>query len=99
KMLASILLGLCMTGVAVEAVESGASVLHTIKDGGLRGSLQYSTSDPEKPIFTFRSIPYAVPPLGDLRFKPPQKNKPWSGVRDATQRAPECIQDPAQSDT
>ncbi|CAH1794496.1 unnamed protein product [Owenia fusiformis] len=97
-MYSRILYAILLTGVVAEAV-SGPTVFHTIKDGGLRGFLQYSTGQQGKPIFTFRNIPYAAPPLGDLRFKPPQKNKPWSGVRDATEKAKECPQDPAMSDT
>ncbi|CAH1787164.1 unnamed protein product [Owenia fusiformis] len=93
----TILYGILLSGVVAEAV-SGPTVFHTIKDGGLRGYLQYSTNEEEKPILTFRNIPYAAPPIGDLRFKPPQKNKPWSGVRDATEKAPECPQNAAMSD-
>ncbi|MBU6297241.1 MAG: carboxylesterase family protein [Alphaproteobacteria bacterium] len=40
----------------------------------------------------FRAIPFAQPPLGELRWKPPQPVQPWSGVRDATQTAPTCAQ-------
>jgi len=40
----------------------------------------------------FRSIPFAQPPLGDLRWKPPAPVEPWQGVRDATTVAPPCIQ-------
>jgi para-nitrobenzyl esterase len=32
----------------------------------------------------YRSIPYAAPPLGELRWKPPQPPAPWSGVRECT---------------
>ncbi|MGV9675242.1 carboxylesterase/lipase family protein [Nocardia sp. NPDC003482] len=32
----------------------------------------------------WRSIPYAAPPVGDLRFRAPQPVEPWTGVRDAT---------------
>src|SRR5580658_8798478 len=32
----------------------------------------------------FRGVPFAEPPIGPLRFRPPVKIKPWSGERDAT---------------
>ncbi len=35
-------------------------------------------------ILCFKGIPYAAPPIGSLRFKPPTKTASWSGVRDAT---------------
>ena len=40
--------------------------------------------DPDKPVRVFRGIPYAAPPLGDLRWKPPQPVAPWSGMRECT---------------
>ena len=40
----------------------------------------------------FRGIPYAAPPVGELRWKPPQQAKSWAGVRDGSQFGPSSPQ-------
>jgi para-nitrobenzyl esterase len=40
--------------------------------------------EPDKPVCVNRGIPYAAPPVGDLRWKPPQPVTPWSGIRECT---------------
>lgn len=40
----------------------------------------------------FRGIPYAAPPVGDLRWRPPQHAQPWDGVRDAIEWPDRCPQ-------
>jgi len=40
----------------------------------------------------FRGIPFARPPVGPLRWKPPLPVKPWTGIRDATRSGPGCMQ-------
>jgi para-nitrobenzyl esterase len=42
--------------------------------------------------YVFRGIPFAAPPLDELRWKPPQPVIPWKAVRDATGQPASCIQ-------
>ena len=46
----------------------------------------------------FRGIPFAAPPVGALRWKPPQSVAPWTGVRRADHFAPRCMQRPLFGD-
>ena len=49
-------------------------------------------------VLVFRGIPYAAPPIGDLRWRPPEAAKPWSGVRSATDLGHNCVQHQPYSD-
>src|SRR5450755_860150 len=76
---------------------SAATVAHPGADrspvvataGGLVRGLTASAAD------EFLGIPYAAPPVGPLRWRPPQPAARWPGVRDATQFAPHCPQPPS----
>jgi len=62
----------------------GESIV-TITSGKVRGV-------GEDGVTWFRGIPYAAPPVGDLRFALPADHAPWSDVRDATVSGPSAPQ-------
>ncbi len=45
-------------------------------------------------IATFKGVPYAAPPVGALRFAPPQPPESWDGIRETTGYGPSCPQPP-----
>jgi para-nitrobenzyl esterase len=63
-----------------------AQIVQT-SSGGLRGV----TSDG---VESYRGVPYAAAPVGELRWTPPQPATAWKGVRDATKFQPMCPQPP-----
>ena len=63
----------------------------TIDTGKLRGEAQGA-------VVSFKGIPFAQPPVGDLRWRPPQPVAKWQGVRDATSYGADCMQLPFPSD-
>lgn len=44
-------------------------------------------------FYAFKGIPYAAPPVGDLRFRNPQPHASWSGLRDASNHGSHCPND------
>lgn len=61
----------------------------TLANGRIRGTVT--------DIRAFKGIPYAAPPVGDLRWKPPQPVAPWRGVLDATRYGFDPVQVPNAS--
>ena len=59
------------------------------------GALQGATDDG---VISFKGVPFAAPPLGQLRWKPPQPVAKWSGVRQATHYGADCMQEPFPGD-
>lgn len=57
----------------------------TVEGGSIRGKAWNGG-------YLFRGIPFAAPPVGELRWKPPQPAIPWKGLRDATAQPASCVQ-------
>jgi para-nitrobenzyl esterase len=82
---------LCLAGtVALEsafAADAGPQV-------GIRGGILQGVTAAN--VSAFKGIPYAQPPVGTLRWRPPVPAVAWDGVRDASKFGPACLQPPAQ---
>jgi para-nitrobenzyl esterase len=50
-------------------------------------------------VQVFKGIPYAAPPVDDLRFRPPQPAPRWDGVRECTSFGPIALQNPSPLET
>ena len=81
------------SGVA-PAVEMAAPVVLSpdtpvgVTGGLVQGALSQTNPD----IIAFKGIPFAAPPVGDLRWKPPAPLVAWDGVRDASAFGHRCVQ-------
>lgn len=62
------------------------------------GLLEGQKASPGSTILSFKGIPYAAPPIGDLRWKEPQPITPWEGVRPAVSFGSRCMQAPIYPD-
>ena len=80
----------CLAGSLVGCGQPDAPLVVRVEQGALRGMAHGSA-------IAFKGVPYAAPPVGDLRWAPPEPPNPWSGVRDATRFAAVCPQ-PANDD-
>lgn len=77
-----------LIGLSVE-VNSCAFALERVEvaNGALEG-----VCDSGAGVCAFKGIPYAAPPVGELRWKPPQPAANWSGVRKAEKFGPRAMQ-------
>ncbi|HLK38461.1 MAG TPA: carboxylesterase family protein, partial [Polyangiaceae bacterium] len=101
------LLVVACTGVASEACSSapehpGSATPPAGDDGGGGGGTSGTVMAPNvgtingtatATMRSFKGIPYAQPPIGPLRWKPPQKAAPLTAPLDATKFASGCVQD------
>ncbi len=64
----------------------------SLEAGALAGAVDSSG------VLLFRGIPYATPPVGDLRWRPPAPVAHWSGTRSAARAGKNCVQDAIYGD-
>jgi para-nitrobenzyl esterase len=82
---------LCSAAVAglAAAFFPGASAAESLQIEG--GQIANSTPDASG-IRVFKGIPYAAPPVRELRWKAPQPVQAWEGVRSVSEWGPRCVQ-------
>jgi para-nitrobenzyl esterase len=77
-------LALAALGVGTAASEQ-APALVRVEGGQLQGVVADG-------VESFKGIPFAAPPLGELRWRPPQPAAPWTGVRQTAEFGANCMQ-------
>ncbi len=87
---AVVLAGLVAAPVGARADQPPKQPVVRAPAGAVRGAAQDG-------LQVFKGIPYAVPPVGASRWKPPVEAAIWPGVRDAAQFGPACFQPPPRA--
>jgi para-nitrobenzyl esterase len=71
--------------IAMPWMSMVASTTAKVEQGVLQGTK-------EAGLTVYRGVPFAAPPVGDLRWRAPQPAAKWEGVRLADKFAPQCVQ-------
>lgn len=79
------LMAFCLGAALLEA--AGGADRVTTANGVIE-----STAHPASGVRSFKGIPFAQPPVGDLRWREPLPVRNWTGVRNADQFGPRCMQ-------
>jgi len=82
---------LILIGVGCGRLDTDLSIVQ-IDSGTISGAL-------DGDVRVFRGIPYAAPPVGDRRWRPPQPVEPWQGVRECTEWGFSCVHVPYPADS
>jgi para-nitrobenzyl esterase len=75
-----------LSAAALAATTGDVPVIHL--DAGIVSGIAGSTPE----VHAYKGIPYAAPPVGNLRWRAPQPEAHWDGVRPADQFSPVCMQ-------
>eukprot|EP00928_Gymnodinium_smaydae_P045299 TRINITY_DN30219_c0_g1_i1.p1 TRINITY_DN30219_c0_g1~~TRINITY_DN30219_c0_g1_i1.p1 ORF type:complete len:577 (-),score=59.81 TRINITY_DN30219_c0_g1_i1:119-1849(-) len=91
--------GMCVAFVLMLPLASGdVSIIVRTDSGAISGVVNSTSSSSGQQnttnVASFMGIPYAHPPVGLRRFRPPEPHPPWEGVRAAKDPGPVCAQLP-----
>ena len=74
-----------LAAASVGRAQATSTSTAKVESGELQGVV-------EDGVVAFKGVPFAAPPVGDLRWRPPQPAAKWTGVRDATEFSADCMQ-------
>lgn len=80
-------IGAALTAIALVCVRPAAAQIGVVSVTG--GRVEGVTADG---VTSFKGIPFAAPPVGNLRWRAPQPVSEWTGVREVDHFGPECMQ-------
>jgi len=80
---------LCLTAAPVLQAGRAAAPIGPVK---IQGGMIAGAAGRKPGITAFKGIPFAAPPVGEKRWKAPEPPVAWTGVRQATEFGPSCIQ-------
>ena len=84
------IVGICLYFVTLLSNADSKTITISTELGEIKG---LSTTAFSKTVYNFNGILYAIPPIGDLRFRQSKVNTaPWSKVHDGTQSDATCVQ-------
>ena len=89
----SLLLGSSLLLIAV--MHAGAALPEQVR---VEGGIVQGAAGTSPTVRIFKGIPFAAPPVGDLRWKPPQPVAKWAGVRTTTEFGAHCMQNNVYGD-
>ncbi len=76
---------LCWLAATTAGAAQQTTALVRVDSGQLQGVV-------EDGVVAYKGIPFAAPPVGELRWRPPQPVAPWTGVRPAAEFGANCMQ-------
>ncbi|XP_062711942.1 neuroligin-1 [Aedes albopictus] len=86
-----IVIGLAVVAPVGAGPRYSSRIVET-KSGAIRGVILELHSKYLEPVEVFKAVPYAAPPVGNLRFEAPKKLPPWKGTKLADTFGPVCPQ-------
>ena len=85
RLLACSLAALAVATSVGDAARAQAPAVVKVDTGELQGVV-------DDGVVSYKGIPFAAPPVGDLRWRPPQPAARWTGVRQASEYGANCMQ-------
>ena len=82
----------CVLMLTLQTASAAKRMLVEIDSGKVRGQVKLVPELGRRYVAQFLGVPYAQPPVGELRFAAPRPVRPWNGKRNAQEFGSRCPQ-------